>query len=192
MAQTGPDAVVLFDYSCPYSYLAHAWLDGVGAAVDFRPFSLAQAHQPPDAPSAWDAPLDRIDPTLLALAGHELVRARGGNLDDYRRRMFAFWHEGKQGTIDGLWQLIVTHAGEPIAADDLGTAVAAAAASHQWAATLGVFGTPTALFGGRGFFVKLADLPPDREAAIALWRRVRDLGQAHPELLELKRPEPAV
>ena len=191
MAQTGPDAVVLFDYSCPFSYLAQLWLDGAGAAVDFRPFSLAQAHLPPGAPPAWDGPPDRLDPTLLALAGHEVVRAHGGDLNEYRRRMFAFWHEREQRSLDGLWRLVAAHSGGSISEQDLAAAVAAIAASHERAARLGVFGTPTVLFGDRGFFVKLGDLPPDREAAAVLWRRVRDLGHAHPELLELKCPEPS-
>ena len=191
MADASSPNVLFFDYSCLFSHLAQVWLDGAGVTVDYLPFSLAQAHQPPDAPAVWDAGLDRLDPTVLARTGHEVVRARGRDLDDYRRQMFAFWHEGEHRTIDGLWRLIVAHAGESVAGDDLAAGAEAVAASHRRAAAAGVFGTPTLMFGEQGLFVKLADLPPDRAAAAALWHRVRDLDRAHSELIELRRPEAA-
>ena len=41
-----------------------------------------------------------------------VVREAGGDLDDFRRQMFAFWHEESHRTYDGLLAILVTHTGE--------------------------------------------------------------------------------
>ena len=86
-------AAVWFDYGCPFSYLAQAWFDAAGARLDLRPISLAEAHRVSGSLPVWQMPVDRLDPVVLSLAGHELVREAGGDLDEYRRRMYAFCHE---------------------------------------------------------------------------------------------------
>ncbi len=187
---TDPDieAIVWFDYGCPFSYLAHRWLDAAGARVDFRPFSLAEVHRPPGALPVWQVPVDRLDPVVLSLATHELVREASGDLAGYRRRMFAFWHEESHRTFDGLVEILETFVGGTPTPSMLSRGLAAVKASHRTAAASGVFGTPTLQFGDDpGMFVKLDDLLSDPAAARDLWQHVTALALGHPALLELKR-----
>lgn len=127
---------------------------------------------------------------MIALAGQEVVRRRGGDLDGYRRAMFSRWHERDDGTIEDLWALIARYTSGTIAEREVADGLVALAASHDEAQMAGVFGTLTVSVGGAaGLFVKLADLPPDA-AAVALWRHVRGVGEGHPELLEVERAVP--
>ena len=188
MTESDVEAIVLFDYGCPFSYLAHRWLDAAGARVDFRPFSLTEVHRSPGALPVWQVPLDRLDSVVLSLAGHELVREAGGDHDGYRRRMFAFWHEESHRTFDGLVQILASSVGAIPTPQMMARGLAALRASHQTAAASGIFGTPTLRFGDApGLFVKLDDLPPDPTAARDLWQHLTALVLGHPALLELKR-----
>ena len=188
MTDSDIEAVVLFDYGCPFSYLAQRWLDAAEARVDFRPFSLAEVHRSPGALPVWQVPLDRLDPVVLSLAGHELVRDAGGDHDGYRRRMFAFWHEEGHRTFDGLVEILASSVGITPTPQLVARGLTALRASHRAAAASGVFGTPTLRFGDDpGLFVKLDDLPPDPTAARDLWQHLTALALGHPALLELKR-----
>ncbi len=188
MTDTGVEAVVWFDYGCPFSCIAQRWLDAAGARVDFRPFSLAEAHRPPGSLPVWHVPVDRLDPVVLSLAGHEVVREAGGDLDEYRRRMFAFWHEESHRTFDGLVEMVTSGAGVSLAPEMVSRGLAAVKASHRTAVALGIFGTPTLGFGDEpGMFVKLDDLPADPAAARELWQHLTAMTLGYPALLELKR-----
>ena len=188
MTDTKIEAVVWFDYGCPFSYLAQRWLDAAEARVDFRPFSLPEAHRPPGSLPFWQMPVDRLDPVVLSLAGHELVREAGGDLDGYRRRMFAFWHEENHRTFDGLVEILASAAGTSPTPAMVGRGVDAVKTSHRTAAASGVFGTPTLAFGqDPGMFVKLDDLPPDPSAARDLWQHLTALTLNYPSLQEIKR-----
>jgi len=184
-------AVVWFDYGCPFSYLAHHWQDAAGARVDFQPFSLAEAHRSPGSLPVWQVPVDRLDPVVLSLAGHELVREVNGDLDGYRRRMFAFWHEESHRTFDGLVEILAFFAGETPTPTMMARGLAGVKASHRTAAAAGVFGTPTLRFANEpGMFVKLDDLPADPKAARDLWQHLTALATGYPALLEIKRAIP--
>lgn len=188
VTDAGVEAVVWFDYGCPFSYLAQRWVDAAGARVDFRPFSLTEAHRSPGSLPVWQVPVDRLDPVVLSLAGHELVREAGGDLDEYRRRMLAFWHEESHRTFDGLVEILASAAGAPPTPAMMSQGLAAVKASHRTAAASGVFGTPTFLFGDEpGMFVKLDDLPADPSAARDLWQHLTAMTRDYPALLELKR-----
>ena len=188
MANNGFEASVSFDYGCPFSYMANKWLDAAGAQVDFRPFALAEVHRTPGDLPVWQVPVDRLDPVVLSMAGHELVREAGGDLDDYRRQMFAFWHEESHRTYDGLLAIMVTHTGEAPTLPAISRGLVAVKRSHQSAASKGVFGTPTITFDEQpGMYLKLADLPESDAAARELWQHLTAMSHGYPALLELKR-----
>jgi len=182
------EASVSFDYGCPFSYMAHKWIDAAGARLDFRPFSLAEVHRTPGDLPAWQVPVDRLDPVVLSMAGHELVRESGGGLDDYRRQMFAFWHEESHRTFDGLIAILVTHTGEAPTLPAISRGLNAVKRSHQSAAAQGVFGTPTIKVDEHpGMYLKLDDLPESETAARDLWQHLTAMTHGYPALLELKR-----
>lgn len=94
--------------------------------------------------------------SLIALAVHLAVGADGGNLDQYRRRMFTAWHEetGRLSTED----IAGFGRGAGMGGWDHDRAFAALAGEHAAAKRLGVFGTPTLALGGEHtVFVKLDD-----------------------------------
>lgn len=178
---------VFLDYACPFSDLVQRWLDGADVAFEPRGFSLAEAHRRPGEPAVWEAPPGRLEPSVIALVGQEIVRRRG-DLDGYRRAMFSAWHEQAGGTVDDLWRLIERYAGGAVSEQEVAGGLAALAAAHRRAAAAGVFGTPTLVVGAApGLFVKLVDLPPDAAAAASLWRHLREVASGHPELAEVKR-----
>lgn len=187
------DVVVSFDYGCPFSYVAHRWLVAAGPRVDFQPFSLAELHRLPGALPVWQVPIDRLDPVVLSLAAHELVRQVGGDVDAYRTEMFAFWHEESHRTFDGLLQIVESHLGETVTMPMVSRGLAAVKTAHQTAAASGVFGTPTVRFSNQAsFYLKLSSLPDDAGSAKDLWRHLEGLAVGHPSLVELKRSDIAV
>ena len=184
----GFEATVAFDYGCPFSYMAQKWLDAAGATVDFRPFSLAELHRSPGDLPVWQVPVDRLDPIVLSMSGHELVREAGGDLNDFRRKMFAFWHEETHRTYEGLIAILATHTGEAPTLPAISRGLIAVKRTHQAAAAAGVFGTPTITFDAQpGMYLKLDDLPENDAAARDLWQHLTAMAHGYPALLELKR-----
>jgi len=123
--------------------------------------------------------------SLIALAVHEAVRAADGYLDGYRRRMFSAWHNqtGRLSTSD-----IVGFGREAgLGEFDREAAFTALAAEHAAARALGLFGTPTLVFGsGHAAFVKLNAVPA-QDRADPLWDQVRQLAIGEPSLREWQR-----
>ena len=182
------EATVSFDYGCPFSYMAQKWLDAAGANVDFRPFSLAELHRSPGDLPVWQVPVDRLDPIVLSMSGHELVRESGGDLNDFRRKMFAFWHEEEHRTYEGLIAILATHTGEAPTLPAISRGLIAVKRAHQAAANAGVFGTPTITFDEQpGMYLKLDDLPANDAAARDLWQHLTAMAHGYPALQELKR-----
>ncbi len=139
---------VFFDYTCGYSNRARHWLDALeDAEIDWRPFSLLEQNSRDDGTPVFEQAQYADNPSLIALAVHEQVRAQGGDLHAYRRRMFAAWHEepGRLSTQD------IVDLGRDAGLRDFGrdAGFAALAAQHAEAAKLGVFGTPTLALGRR-------------------------------------------
>ncbi|MDQ3431292.1 MAG: DsbA family protein [Actinomycetota bacterium] len=176
---------VFFDYTCGFSHRAQHWLDAVSAAVVvWRPFSLLEQNRH-DEVAVFDQPDLADNVSLIAFAVHEAVRAADGDLDGYRRRMFSAWHEetGRLSTDDVVGFGREAGLGE----FDREAAFAALAAEHAAGRALGVFGTPTFVFGsGQAAFVRL-DAVPAGDRADPLWDRVRQLATGEPSLREWQR-----
>lgn len=180
---------VFFDYTCGFSNRARHWLDQLDdVQVAWRPFSLLEQNRHGRL-SVFDQPELGDNVSLIALAVHEAVRADGGDLDGYRRRMFTAWHEqtGRLTTED----VVGFGRDAGLSAFDHDAAFALLTADHAAGRELGVFGTPTFVFDdGRAAFVKL-DAVPDADRARPLWKAVRQLTAGEPELAEWHRVVPA-
>ena len=177
---------VFFDYTCGFSNRARHWLDGLhGVEVVWRPFSLLQQH---DESPVFDREEYADDVSLVALAVHEQVRAGGGDVDAYRRRMFAAWHE-EPGRLSAQ-DIVELGRAAGSRTPDHDAAFAALAAEHSEGVRLGVFGTPTLVFPGEHtVFVKL-DAVPEASRAHPLWEAVRQLAVDDPALREWQRVTP--
>ncbi len=176
---------VFIDYTCGFSHRAQRWLDAVTAVeVIWRPFSLLEQKRHGEV-AVFDQPDLADNVSLIALAVHEAVRADEGDLDGYRRRMFSAWHDetGRLSTDDVVGFGREAGLGE----FDREAAFAALAAEHAAGQALGVFGTPTFVFGsGQAAFVKL-DAVPAGDRADPLFARVRQLATGEPSLREWQR-----
>lgn len=183
---------MFFDYTCPFAYQAHRWLDGIEpqVAAAWRPFSLLELNYRGDGPSVWELEERRDDISLLLFAGHGLVAAGDADIDGYRRAAFAAWHESDDRLDTSAVLGLAAGAGVPDpTAGDLRAHFHDAAAHHRAAERLGVFGSSTLVFGPDAVvFVKLAS-PPHGGGRATLLDQVRQLAQ-RPELLEIKRPAP--
>lgn len=179
---------VFFDYTCPFTYRAHYWLASVrGVEMIWRPFSLLEQNYRADGPSVWRREERAQDISLLLFAGHELVRARGGDQGHYRRAVFHTWH----ATHDRLdLDAIIRIAGKAgVSADEAAVRehFLDAEAEHAAGAALGIFGTPALVYpGGAVAFVKL-DAVPDADRVLPLWQATLALAQDTAELREWQR-----
>ncbi len=178
---------VFFDYTCGFSNRARHWLDALDdVEATWRPFSLLQQNHGEGPVFDRQEYADNV--SLVALAVHEQVRAQGGDLDAYRRRMFTAWHEepGRLSTQD----IVEFGRTAGLRTFDHDAAFAALAAEHAEAVRLGVFGTPTLVSGAdHAVFVKL-DAIPTAGRAQPLWERVRQLAVDEPALREWQRVTP--
>lgn len=178
---------VFFDYTCGFSNRARHWLDALhGVEVTWRPFSLLQQNHGEGPVFDREEYADNV--SLVALAVHEQVRARGGDVDAYRRRMFTAWHE-EPGRLSAQ-DILKFGRTAGLRTFDHGVAFAALAAEHTEAVRLGVFGTPTLVFAAEHMvFVKL-DAVPEASRAQPLWEVVRQLAVDEPALREWQRVSP--
>ncbi len=209
------EVTVFFDYHCPYSDRAVAWLESLGPAIarpTYRMFGLEQVNRDPGAVEwrLWDQPLDyehhrgRPDRRSLAAflatafleatASPDVVRAFRSAV--YRAR---FDDEADISDLELLLRLARGSGG-----DDAALAAAFADPDRLDAARTrmredcaearrgyAVFGVPTLrLPGDRPFYLRLARAPEGSER-LELLERLVDLRLAAPWLLELKLPEPA-
>lgn len=151
---------VYFDFTCRFANRLHLWLSKLDVDPGWLPFSLLEAKRDGDGPPVWQDPEHADNISLLMLAGHELVRDRGGDTAGYRRRVFAAWH-GSDQRLDA--DSVLGHAataGAPGDVDDLHDALALVGDRHREAVDRGVFGSSTVVFAsGRGSFVRFADAP---------------------------------
>ncbi len=177
---------VFFDYTCGFSNRARHWLDALDSTeLVWRPFSLLEQNARNGRAPVFDRAEYADNVSLIALAVHQQVRAQGGDVDGYRRRMFTAWHEepGRLSTEDILG--FGRDAG--LRGFDRDAGFAAVAAEHAAAKKLGVFGTPTLRLGaGQVVFVKLDAVPP-ADRARPLWEAVRHLAADGQELREWHR-----
>ncbi len=181
---------VFFDYTCPFAHKAHHWLEAAGAASDaeWRIFSLLEHNYRGDGPPVWELEERRDDISLLIFAGHKLVERERGDLDTYRRAVFETWHETDERLdLDGILAM-VEKSGVAGSEDAIREVFSDALADHDEARDLGIFGSPTLVFGeGRVAFVKLT-APPTGDEARSLLGQVEELA-GRPEILEIDRPQ---
>ncbi len=180
---------VFFDYTCPFAYRAQQWLDLVEVPTRWRPFSLLEQNYRGDGPPVWRLAERSDDISLLLFAGHQWVASDDGDTVAYRHAAFAAWHDGDTRLGIGDVVNMATAAGATGGADVLREHFLDAEAEHDQARALGVFGSPTLVFGpDAAAYVKLDRVPaPDRA------RRVLDAVATMaelPSLIEVKRPEP--
>ena len=180
---------VFFDYTCSYSNRSRHWLDALeDADLVWRPFSLLQQNAGDGGPPVFERSERADNPSLIALAVHEQVRAQGGDVDAYRRRMFTAWHEepGRLSTEDMVGFGRAAGLGD----FDRTAGLAAVAAEHAAAVELGVFGTPTVVLGpDQVVFLKL-DAVPEADRARPLWEAVGRLAGSGQDLREWQRVSP--
>ena len=182
---------VFFDYTCGFSNHARHWLDALeGTEANWRPFSLLEQNARNGGTPVFHRAEYADNPSLIALAVHEQLRAQDGDLDAYRRRMFTAWHEepGRLSTQD-----IIGFGRDAGLRDfDRDAGFTAAARQHADAARLGVFGTPTLVLGpDQIIFVKLDNVPP-AERSRPLWEAVGQLAEAGQNLQEWQRVNPPI
>lgn len=181
---------VWFDYTCRFSYRAHEWLETPDVSCDvdirWRPFSLLEQNRHGEDEPVFEQSRLRDNVSLIALAVHQAVRIAEGDVDGYRRRMFAAWHEepGRLATED-----IVDFGRQHGLVDfDRAAAFDSLAAEHAKGQQVGVFGTPSLVYGpGQAAFLKLDDVPTDGSK---LWGDARRLALEEPTLREWKRVTP--
>jgi len=180
---------LFFDYTCPFAYNAHRWLEeaGVATSADWRIFSLLEHNYRGDGPPVWELEERQNDISLLIFAGQKLVARESGDLDTYRRTMFETWHQTRgQLNLEHILR-IVKQASVDGSEDDLRDVFLDAASDHNQARRLGIFGSPSIVFDeDRVVFVKL-DKAPTGESARSLLHHIENLA-GHTEILEIKRP----
>lgn len=180
---------VFFDDTCGYAHRSRHWLDGLeDAGIDWRPFSRLEKNAGDGGSPVFERAEHADHPSLVALAVHEQVRAQGGDVDAYRRRMFTAWHEepGRLSTQDMIGF------GREVGLRDFDREAgsAAVAAHHAQAAQLGVFGTPTLVLSPHQVvFVKL-DSVPAADRALELWEAVGHLAGSGQDPREWQRVTP--
>jgi 2-hydroxychromene-2-carboxylate isomerase len=190
-AETATGTVeVFFDFTCEFSNRARHWLDGLeGLEVRWRPFSLLEVNRRDGGGVVFARPEHADNVSLVALAVFEAVTAAGANAEQYRHQMFSAWHD-EHDRYGRLSPAQIAGFGQTagLYAFDRDAAFARLAAEHAAGAALGVFGTPTFVFGpDQAAFVKLDRVPAPEEAA-ELWESVRRLAVAQPALREWQRP----
>jgi len=188
---------VTWDYRCPFARNAHEHLlsgleGGADWDVDFKVFSLDQAHIEEGRPPVWEEP-DRYPGLLANLAGVVVRDQDPGNFRSVHLALFAARHDqaldlrdreilGKvldSSGVDGSGILSEINSGRPLRVLE---------AEHTDAAErLGVFGVPTFISEDRAVFVRLMNRPADDVAlAVSTIDRVLDLVDGWPELNEFK------
>lgn len=177
---------VYFDFTCRFANRLHLWLGKLDVTADWLPFSLLEAKRNSDGPPVWQDPEHEDNISLLMLAGHELVRDRGGDTTGYRRRVFAAWH-GSDERLDASSVLSRTaDAGVEAGVGDLHKAMALVGDRHREAVDRGVFGSSTIVFAsGRGSFVRFARLP-DINGGPAILEALQTLAERAPGLDHLE------
>lgn len=188
---------ITWDYRCPFARIAHehvltALSGGADWDVEFKAFSLDQAHVHEGQPAVWEEP-DRYPGLLANLAGvvvrdryseqfpaaHEaLFSARHDQALDIRSRDVVAKVLTEVG-LDASSVLAEIDAGWPL--ERLRDDHIQAVDEHK------VFGVPTFILDDRAVFVRLMNRPAgDIDAACSTVDRVLGLISGWPELNEFK------
>ena len=190
---------MFFDYLCPFVYRMAVLLDEVRATgqrplnVTWRYFSLTQVNAKEEGWTVWDAPASTPVRGRLAFHAAEAAR-RQGKFDALHLPLLRARHRDRLD-IDSraVIEEVAQDAGldmDPFRRDlDDRSLLEALARDHREAAgELGVFGTPTLVFGsGAAAYVRLSE-EVDAGAAIEVFDRIYGVAQQEPRILEIKRP----
>jgi DSBA-like thioredoxin domain len=187
---------ITFDYLCPFARNAsdvviRALEAGARYEVDFRAFSLSQAHLEEGARPVWAA--ERPPSGVLALQWGLAVR------DELPERfpaahlaLFAARHDqGRDlNDVDVLRDTVAAAGVDPDDIEKLvmgGHPAGALAADHTWAVDEHrAFGVPTFVVGERAVFVRLMQRPAGPEAARSTLERLIPMVADWPDLNEFK------
>lgn len=169
---------VFFDYTCTFAYRAHRWFDHLpDVKARWRPFSLLEHNYRGDGPPVWRLPERADDISLLLFAGHRWVAADSADLDRYRHDVFHAWHETDTRLEADDIVAMANRAGTHGGTEKLRAHFHDAKADHDDARRLGVFGSPTLVFGSdAAAFVKLHSPPSADHAGTVLQAAERIAG----------------
>ena len=190
---------VFYDYMCPYVYRASVMLDSVAASggarlkVGWRYFSLAQVNAKDEGWTAWDAPEAEVVRGRLAFKAAEAAR-RQGRFHDLHMPLLRARHRDRLD-LDDPEVVDSVAAGSGLDLDRLHadmadpTILQTLARDHRaGVAELGVFGTPTFVFGdGAAAYVRLAGAFEGPEALEVL-QHLLTVAAGEPRIVEIKRP----
>lgn len=137
---------VHFDSTCRFASRLRLWLGKLDVEANWLPFSLLEAKRDGDGRRVWEDPDQADNISLLMLAGHELVRDRGGDTAGYRRHVFAAWHGGDQRLDADSVLVHAADAGVDAGVDALHEALAMVGDHHRTALERGVLGSSTTVF----------------------------------------------
>lgn len=180
--------MVFFDYTCPHSARLSELLDTAGGRQPrWSPFPLADPNRAGDGPPVWQWPDALARPALLALALHKTVIAGRGDIDGFRRAVFAAF-AAQPVTPDELYILAAAASART---DEAGVhrKLTAVAASSEMGRAAGVVATPSVLTdGGQLGHPKLTGLPTGRPARQRLLEVTLTVINDCPELSKIMRP----
>jgi len=193
---------LFYDYNCPFVYRAAKTLEAVGDSgeralkINWRYFSLSQVnHRAEDADLAWtvwSAPASETVKGRLAFMAAEAAR-RQDRFDAFHIALLDARHRDRLDIED---QAVVERVAMAAGLDlerlrsDLAdpTILDRLERDHSEARDiLGVFGTPTLVFGGGAAYVRLARVLEGTEA-LRVFETVAGTVAGEPDVLEIKRP----
>lgn len=190
---------VFFDYQCPFVYRAAGMLDAVRRSgrrdidVRWRYFSLTQVNSKDDGWAAWSAPATEKVRGRLAFGAAEAAR-RQGRFEDFHRALLLARHRDRLDLDEpDVVEQVATESGldlERLRHDLADPRIYdALARDHTEAVSeLGVFGTPTFVFGdGASAYVRLSEAV-EGDGAVEVFDRLLSVAASEPRILEIKRP----
>lgn len=193
---------VYFDYTCPWAWGGQVWLYqvqdelGDGLRINWRYFPLQQVNAKDADFKIWEQPNDGTNASLRSYQAAQAARKQGD--DAYRKLHAALFlkrhEEGRNLGQQAVLEAAATEAGLDLDAfrKDLQSDEVFAVVKEDFThgkGKLGVFGTPTIVFGNdQGAYLKVnfRDLPKD---PVAFWNEFVAIVRDRPEAIEIKRPQ---
>ncbi len=196
---------VYFDYACPYAWAGQVWLDDVnektGGKLDitWRIFPLEQVNAKDPEYKIWEQPNDGTSSTLRSFQGFYAAKQQGEEaLSKFHAALFKKRHlEGRNLSGQAVLESAATGAGLDLDKfrEDLKSDAVFAQIEEDFTLgqqELGVFGTPTIVFdNGLGAYIQInyRDMPSD---PVEFFDEFSAVVRERPNVLEIKRPRPAV
>ncbi len=191
--------VVYFDYTCPYSFAAAAWLRQVEArepdiATEWRPFVVREVNRAPgEGVPFWEQEGVIQTRTGLAFAARQAAVRQGTAADNRFRFLLqeAFHVRHMDIRQPGVLAALASEAGLDVARFEEDrrdpSLLGEVGRSHREAVErYGVFGTPTFVFpDGCAAYLKLARPPADPDAG-RIFALLRELVEQHGVVQEVK------